>query len=255
MSLARAFSRKIIDFVLPPRCAVTGEIVDIPGTLSASSWSKIRFIDRPFCSCCGLPFDFTTEDMPGNENGTLCGGCLDAPPEFDRARSVFVYEGAGREMVLAFKHGDRLDLTPNFTGWLMRTGGALIGESDIVLPVPLHRQRLFQRRYNQSAVLARALALENKKAGGRKMVFDPFILQRIRKTPPQKGLNKTERQKNMQSAFAVSPEKAAIIKNKNLLLIDDVYTSGATLNACTKALKKSGAGSVFVLTLARVLLT
>ncbi len=242
---------KLVDFVLPPRCAVTGEIVDISGTLSASSWSKIRFIDRPFCICCGLPFDFTTEDMPGNEDGALCGSCLDAPPEFDRARSVFVYEGAGREMILAFKHGDRLDLTPSFTGWLMRTGGALIAESDIVLPVPLHRQRLFKRRYNQAAILARAL----EKQENCRIVFDPFILQRTRKTPPQKGLNKTERQKNMQSAFAVPPGKAAVIKDKNLLLIDDVYTSGATLNACTKALKKNGTKSVFVLTLARVLLT
>lgn len=254
MDARRAIS-KIIDFVLPPRCAVTGEIVEVSGTLSASSWSKIRFIDRPFCNCCGLPFDFTVGDMPEHVDGMLCGTCLDTPPEFDRARSVFVYEGAGREMVLAFKHGDRLDMTPGLTAWLLRTGAGMIGESDLVLPVPLHRERLFKRRYNQSSVLARALAQESEKAGNGKPVFDPFILQRMRKTPPQKGLNRKERQKNMKNAFAVPSQKRGAIKGKNLLLIDDVYTSGATLNACTKALKQSGAKSVFVLTLARVLLT
>jgi len=247
---ARRAASKIIDFVLPPRCVVTGEIVEVSGTLSSASWSKIRFIDRPFCACCGLVFDFTAEEMPEKEDGMLCGGCLDSPPEFDRARAVFVYDGTGREMVLAFKHGDRLDMTPGFTAWLLRAGADMVRESSIVLPVPLHRQRLFMRRYNQSAVLARALA-----QAAPHMVFDPFILRRLRKTPPQKGLSRTERQKNMQNAFAVLPEKRGAIKGKNLLLIDDVHTSGATLNACAKALKQNGAQSVFVLTLARVLLT
>lgn len=249
MTVRRAFS-KIIDFVLPPRCAVTGEIVETSGTLSAASWANIRFIDRPFCACCGLPFDFTAEDLPQPEDAMLCGACLDNPPQFDRARAVFLYDGAGREMVLGFKHGDRLDMTPVFTAWLLRTGAAMIARSDIVLPVPLHRERLFRRRYNQSAVLARALAIQSGRP-----VFDPFLLQRVRKTPPQKGLNRKERRKNMQNAFAVAPEKRGVIKGKNLLLIDDVHTSGATLNACAKVLKQNGANSVFVLTLARVLLS
>ncbi|TVQ85300.1 MAG: ComF family protein [Micavibrio sp.] len=257
---ARAFFSKTVDFILPPRCAVTGTPVDAPGMISADVWAQMRFIDAPFCRLCGLPFDFLeaedAEDAENTENMEMfCGACLDNPPVFDRARSAFVYQGAGRDLILAFKHGDRLHLVRALTQWTMRAGAEILKKTDTLIPVPLHRRRLWQRRYNQSALLARALAEKYPQ-----MVYAPEALRRIRATPPQKGLSRKERQKNMRRAFAVpetaapATSAAAVLKDKNVTLIDDVFTSGATLNACAAVLKKAGAQNVFALTPARVVL-
>ncbi len=233
---------QIVDLILPPRCVITGEIVDRPGMLSSTSWKDLQFIDAPFCARCGQPFDFETEaDM-------MCGGCIDEPPEFDIARSALVYNDTSRGLILAFKHGDRLQLVRSFTGWLNRAGQDILTETDIVVPVPLHRKRLWSRRYNQSAILARHLAKHNAD-----ITYAPSLIQRTRATPPQKGLTRKERAENMRAAFLVDIQDD--LAGKSITLIDDVYTSGATLNACANALKKAGAKQVFALTIARVLMT
>lgn len=241
---ARHIWRLALDAVLPARCPATGEIVGEPGAISPAFWQQLTFIAPPCCDRCGLPFAL---DLAGvDDEAILCAACLAEPFDFDRARAAVVYNDASRQLILGFKYGDRLHAITTFTPWLMRAGAQLIVASDIIIPVPLHRRRLWQRRFNQSALLATALAkscaLPTLAAG----------LLRTRHTQPQKGLSRNERYKNVATAFAVNPRHAQDISGKRVLLIDDVFTSGATLNACTRALRGAGATQVNVLTLARV---
>ncbi len=239
-ALLGAVLHQALDILLPPRCIATGEIVDKQGMISPKFWSELVFIDNPMCAVCGLPFS-----LPMAVGG-LCASCLDHEPRFDKARSCVIYNDASRKIILNFKYGDRLHSIHTFLPWMERAGAELIAESDIILPVPLHRKRLWSRRFNQSALLAQALARHSGK------LYAPDTLLREKFTPPQKGLNRKERNDNVKNAFLVSPRHAARIKNKNILLIDDVFTSGATLDACTRTLKDAGAGNVYVLTIARV---
>ncbi|HYD18442.1 MAG TPA: ComF family protein [Patescibacteria group bacterium] len=227
-----------LNLLLPPRCIGSGRVVDAPGMLSPAFWSTLSFIDAPFCDTCGTPFGF------GAVAGTICAECLDNAPEFDRARSAVVYNDASRKLVIDFKYGDRLHAVQTFTPWLARAGAELLAGAEVVLPVPLHYRRLWQRRFNQSAILGEALARHTGKA------FLPDGLIRRRHTDKQKGLSRKERHENVRGAFAVN-EKANL-RGQNIVLVDDVFTSGATLNECARVLKKAGAGEVYVLTIARV---
>ena len=202
-------------------------------------WSGITFLDGPACECCGLPFAFD----PGP--GTRCGACLSQPPAFDRARAIFAYDEKSRGPILALKHADRLDLVPGFAQWLARSGQALLAETDLIVPVPLHRLRLWRRRYNQAAELARRLAARSGKA------VAPDALARIRPTESQGAMASAgARRRNVRGAFRVpDPTRVA---GRNVLLVDDVFTTGATVDACAKALKRAGAAKVQVLALARV---
>jgi ComF family protein len=235
-----ALLNRAIDLLLPPRCIATGDIVDAPGLLSPSAWTALTFIEAPFCATCGLPFTFETSIT------TVCASCIDLEPVFDAARSAVVYNDASRKLVIDFKYGDRMHYVETFTPWLMRTGEKLLDEADLIIPVPLHARRLWRRRFNQSAVLAQALS----KRTGKACLPDGLI--RLRQTVPQKGLSRKNRADNVKNAFAVNGRYLMQMKGRNVLLIDDVFTSGATLNECARTLKKYGAAQVFVLTLARV---
>lgn len=228
------------DLLLPPRCPGSGEIVDTPGMISPAFWSQLSFVEAPFCATCGLPFGFAAP------LGTLCAVCLDDPPDFDTARAGVVYNDASRQLVLDFKYGDKLYAIDSFMPWLMRAGADMLLETDIIVPVPLHPRRLWQRRFNQSALIAQKLAQRSGK------MHLPDGLRRTKYTVPQKGLNRKERHLNVRGAFAVHPRHTAAIQGRTVMIVDDVFTSGATLNACARRLKKSGAARVFVLTLARV---
>jgi ComF family protein len=237
----RHAARAVLDLVYPPLCiACRGQVAE-PGALCADCWRNIRFLDGPMCACCGLPFEFDS----GGE--TLCAGCHARPPAFDKARAVMRYDEASRGPILALKHGDRLDLAPAFARWLDRGGRALLEEADLVIPVPLHPRRLWSRRYNQSAELARALA---------RLAAKPTrleVLIRARATPSQGAMRSAKaRRRNMLGAFKVSPRHKSAIAARNILLVDDVLTTGATAEACARALKRAGAAKVFVLALARV---
>jgi ComF family protein len=232
--------RRAVDFLLPPRCLATGDIVAEHGTLSPAFWSELTFIEAPCCETCGIPFPFAAT------MGALCASCLELAPVFDRARSAVVYNEASRKLVIDFKYGDRLHAADTFLPWLRRAGAALLAETDYLVPVPLHRRRLWHRRFNQSALLAQGLA---KSAG---IPCLPDGLLRLRHTAQQKGLNRKERHRNVQNAFAVNGRHLPRLAGKNILLIDDVFTSGATLNECARILKKNKAQKVQVLTLARV---
>jgi ComF family protein len=233
-----AVAKVLLDLLFPPLCIGCRVPVGDPG-FCATCWSALTFLDGPACACCGLPFPVALE----GEN--LCAACLSRPPAFDRARAILAYDEHSRGAILALKHADRLELVPGFARWLARAGQGLIRESDLVVPVPLHRRRLWQRRYNQSAELARRLAHNWA------LAFDPFALVRSRATRSQGAVGSAKgRRRNVLGAFKV-PDGARVA-GKRILLLDDVLTTGATAEACARALKRAGASKVYVLALARV---
>lgn len=237
--------RLLLDMVLPPRCLKCGTEVATPGSLCAACWGQLRFIAAPHCARCGLPFDY--DPVGGDQTDLVCGACIARPPPFDRARSVLAYEEASRPLLLGLKHGDRTDSVPGLAAWLARAGAPLWQEADIIAAVPLHRWRLLHRRYNQSAMLALALG----KQTGRTVL--PALLRRHRATPSQGGLTAKGRARNVAGAFDIHPALRNPVRGARILLIDDVFTTGATVGECARVLRRGGARGVDVLTLARVI--
>lgn len=230
-----------VDFVLPPRCPATGEIVDAPGMVSPLAWDRLRFIADPLCACCGLPFGF---DGGGAE--ALCLSCLRERPVFAAARAALAYDDASRDLILRFKHSDQTHTAPTFVPWLRRAGRVMLADADVLVPVPLHRGRLLKRRYNQAALLAAALARDTG------LPWLPDTLRRTKATVTQGKMSAKARHFNVKRAFAVPPEQRAAIAGKKIVLVDDVFTTGATVSECTKTLLDAGAQIVSVLTIARV---
>jgi ComF family protein len=233
----RRLAAAALDMLLPPRCLSCGASVGSAGTLCASCWGAIGFLGEPCCACCGAPFEFALS------GAAVCGACARRQPPFARARAAMRYDEASRKLILAFKHGDRLHLAPALGVWLRRAGAGLIAEADVIVPVPLHWTRLFARRYNQAAVLAQAL----RPPGGPPLGADWLI--RRRRTPSQGKRNAAARERNLKGAFALQPGRS--VKGKRVLLIDDVFTTGATVGECARVLRRAGASAVDVLTLAR----
>jgi ComF family protein len=236
----KALGTAALGLVLPPRCIGSGDIVGAQGTLSPDFFQKLTFISDPFCAVCGLPFSVAVE------GSSLCGACLEEPPNFSRARAALAYNDASKDIILALKYGDKTHAVETFAPMMLQAGRDVVAASDIIIPVPLHFTRLWQRRFNQAALLAQALG----RRAGLRVENDALI--RAENTIPQRGLSRRERNDNVKNAFAVRPGKQSLIAQKNILLIDDVFTSGATLNACARMLLKSGAAAVNVLTIARV---
>jgi ComF family protein len=232
--------RMLIDTLLPPQCLSCRALVDRPGQLCAKCWSGIDFIDGACCAACGLPFDYEVGE------GALCGACARRRPRYDRARAVFRYDDQSRGLILRFKYADQLEGAPSYGAWLARAGAELVREADLIAPVPLHRWRLLRRRFNQSAVLAHALGRQARKP----VAAD--LLARTRATPSQGGLNFNQRRRNVRNAFAVHRRRAALVRGRRVLLVDDVLTTGSTVEACAKALLAAGASGVDVVVLARV---
>ncbi len=231
---------RLLDALAPPLCPLTNEPVAAPGFLAASAWAHLQFIDDPVCSRCGAPFAHEFgEDL-------ACARCIAEPPDYDTARAAVVYDDASHGLIVSFKHADRTELAPMFAQWLLRAGAGFINRQAIVAPAPLHRRRLFSRRFNQAAILATAVA---RSCGAR---FEPMLLERLRATPPQKDLSPDARRRNLAGAIGVRPGKKTIVKGAHIILIDDVLTTGATLSACARAAKKAGARRVDALVLARV---
>lgn len=239
--VARHGAGAALSLLFPPLCVSCRARVGEPHSLCADCWSRISFIEGAMCASCGAPFDVD----PGGE--TLCGPCHAKPHDFARARALFRYDDASKPLLLTFKYGDRLDHAPAFSRWLERTGRALLDDADLVVPVPLHRWRLWRRRYNQAAVIAARLA----RLAGRP--HDPLALERKRATASQGEMPSAKaRRRNVLGAFRVPAAKIPQVRGRTILLVDDVFTTGATLNACARALKRAGAARVDALTLARV---
>ena len=226
-----------VDTVLPPRCVISGEMVDKQGMISAESWADLDFIAPPFCAQCGIPFEFEIEQ------GVKCSSCIEKPPPYESARAALKYNDTSRDMVLGFKHGDQTHAVRAFTPWLEMAGKELFEDADLLIPVPLHYRRLIARRYNQAALLAQSLAKKTN------IPVAVDALKRTRATKVQGHMKAAERHKNVKAAFSLNPK--IDVKSKNIILIDDVLTTGATVKECTKTLLKAGAGTVHVLTLTR----
>ncbi len=208
--------------------------------MSASGWSRLQFIDDPVCARCGAPFSHEIGD------GAECAKCVADPPDFDSARAAVVYDDASHGLIVSFKHADRTDLAPLFATWLVRAGRPFWNSDAVLTPAPLHRGRLFARRYNQAALLAAAVA----RATG--LGFDPLALERTRATPPQKNLSAEARRRNVAGAIDVRKSHHDAVCGRRFVIVDDVLTTGATLSACARALKRRGAARVDALALARV---
>jgi ComF family protein len=235
----RTSLRVVLDVALPPLCPACREPVE-EQALCASCWSKLSFIARPYCERLGIPFAYD----PGP--GLLSMEAIADPPSYNRARAAVRYDDIARALVHSFKYGDRLDLAPTLGRWTANAGRELLVEADALVPVPLHWRRLWARRFNQSASLAKAVG-----AISRVPVLHG-ALKRVKPTAHQVGLSQSERALNVQGAFRVPPEGKAEISGRRIVLVDDVLTSGATVDACARALLRAGAANVDVLVFARV---
>ncbi|MBR5599657.1 MAG: ComF family protein [Alphaproteobacteria bacterium] len=235
--------KNIIDFILPPRCLVCGKVINNDNGLCKDCFSNINFITLPYCHKCGTPLAKTIKD-----NNFLCMNCLNPKNKniFRISRSMVEYDTYSKKIILDFKFLDHLESKNLLVNWLEIAGKDIFEEGvDLILPIPLHYTRVFERKYNQSAILAKELA----KRKNISVLFD--CLKKCKKTIPQvKCTGKNKRRKNVKGAFVVIDKDK--IKGKRILLIDDVYTTGATLNECAKVLLKAGALSVDTLTIAKV---
>jgi len=228
------------DLIWPPQCPITGKPVAGRGQIDAEAWAQLTFLAAPQCDLCGAPFDYPIGA------GALCGACAARTPAYARARAAFVYDEHSRGLVLALKHAGRTDVLAAYGLWMRRAGAGLLEGADRLIPIPLHPRRLRQRRFNQSLLLAQAVSQATA------VPVAPHVLERARATPSQGGLSGKARQRNVAGAFKVRPDARVGIAGRRLVLIDDVHTTGATLEACARVLKRAGAEDVTALTLARV---
>ena len=236
----RAPLRLALDVALPPLCPACREVVGESAGLCAACWSKLSPIERPFCERLGVPFIYD----PGP--GILSMQAIADPPAYARARAAVRYDDVARALVQAFKYGDRLDLAPIMGRWMARAGQELLADADAIVPVPLHWRRTFARRFNQSAALSKIISERSAVP----VLFE--ALKRVKATPQQVGLSKSERALNVQGAFRVPPDRKIDISRRRIVLVDDVLTSGATVDSCARALLRAGARQVDVLVFARV---
>lgn len=238
--IARGLLARLSNLALPPLCLSCGAGVGAHGALCGACWRGIEFIEAPVCPVSGLPFPYD----PGD--GVVSAAALAAPPAYASARAVMRYTDHSAKLVHRFKYADRLEAAPAFGRWMARAGAALLQDADVIAPVPLHRRRLFSRRFNQSAELARQIATL---AGVR---FVPDLLERVRATRPQVGLSGDARRRNVAGAFRLASGHRALPPGRVVVVVDDVITTGATVEACARVLRNAGAREVRVLCLARV---
>jgi ComF family protein len=237
-SLARAALRPIVDFALPPRCPGCGAVTGEPHRFCLACWQSLTFLGEPCCAVCALPFEY------GEGEAVLCGRCMAEPPAFDRLRAAVAYGELPRRVALKLKYGGRPGIAATMARFMQRHVEA---DGDWILaPVPLHRWRIWRRGYNQSAMIAGALA----KRAGLEARLD--LIERVTATPVLRGMSPRERREAVRGAFRINPRRKGAAKGRAILLIDDVYTSGATANACARVLKRAGAASVNILCWARV---
>jgi ComF family protein len=228
------------DLIVPACCLVCRARVGAHHLLCAACWREVSFIRPPLCDVLGIPLPFDTGER------TVSAAAVAHPPAYDRARGVAHYSGSMRTLVHQLKYADRHDARTLLGRWLAEAGRELLPGSDLIVPVPLSRLRLLQRQFNQAAVLAGELSRQTG------ISADPLLLTRVRSTRSQVGMTRDQRRRNVAGAFSVPGDRRARLRGRNVLLIDDVITTGATVDACARTLKRAGAARVDVLALALV---
>lgn len=235
-----AAGRWLLDRILPPLCLTCSRPVVEAGGLCPTCWRGMDLIARPYCERLGTPL---ASDLGA---GALSPAAIARPPAFGRARAVARYDGAARELVHRLKYGDRLDLAGPMGRWMARAGAEVLAGADALVPVPLHRRRLWARRFNQAEELGKAIA----RASG--LPLEAGVLRRVKATQTQVGLSATERARNLSGALKVPEAMRASVQGRRLVLIDDVMTTGSTLDAAARALRRAGAAEVDALLFAVV---
>lgn len=225
---------KTLNIIIPHKCMLCNTIVD--EGLCSDCWGRINFISEPVCQVCGVPFEYDSEHE-------LCSSCIKKSPAFDKASSVFLYDEFSRPLITKFKYSDNLHFLPYLAKMLNSKTAEL--KADFIVPVPMHYSKMIFRKYNQSALLAKELG----KISHRYVLFDGLI--KTRNNPPQASLARDDRKGNVKDAFNINPKRQNVLKGKNILLVDDVMTTGSTISECAKLLKSAGAVKVFVATLSR----
>lgn len=234
--------QSVIKFFYPPQCVMCDTQTEADFALCGRCWAQTPFIDGLCCDACGAPLPGAGEPDPS----LLCDDCMSLARPWSRGRAALIYKDVARRFVLSIKHGDRTDRVRAAGPWLARAGADIIGPKTVCVPIPLHRFRLLRRRFNQAALLAQEVA----KITGADCA--PDALLRIKKTAPLEGHSRDQRFAALENAIAINPKRTDHIKGKNVVLIDDVMTSGATFAAATEACFAAGAADVCVLALARV---
>jgi ComF family protein len=226
--------RSVLDFALPPRCGGCGTIVDQVDSFCSSCWRELDFLQGG-CLRCGLPLEATDAET--------CGACLANPPRLDRIRAAVAYGDISRSIALRLKYGRKVGLARTMSRYMRPLMDNLPGDA-VLVPVPLHRSRLWSRGFNQSVIVARDLS---RRTG---VPLAVNALKRVRRTPPLKGMGSRQRRRTVAGAFVADPR--AELRGRTVILIDDVLTTGSTANACARVLKRAGAARVDLISWARV---